>query len=159
MSPDADQPADQPGDLDAALAALGSEVMRIASRRSASYAGSVLDQSAFRILWRLVEMGPRTLAELTDDLLLERSTVSRQVSAAERRGLVHRDTEPGPGGRPVAATPDGVAAYRHDVELRAVVWRRAVAELGHEPTAELADTLRLFNDALDRAHDEARVTD
>lgn len=148
-----------PDELDALLGALGSEVMRIASRRSASYAGSVLDQSAFRILWRLVEIGPRTLAELTDDLLLERSTVSRQVTAAERRGLVHRDSEPGPGGRPVAATTEGVAAYRHDVELRAVVWRRAVDELGPVRTASLAADLRLFNDALDRAHDEAREVD
>ncbi|MDF9715116.1 winged helix-turn-helix transcriptional regulator [Nocardioides sp. ChNu-153] len=136
----------------AALAALGPEVMRLAARRSTSYEGSVLDQSAFRILWRLVEDGPKSLTDLADELQLERSTVSRQVSAAVTRGLVERTADEDLRVRTVRPTAAGLAAYRNDIALRAAVWGAAVAELGVDRARALAAELRSFNDALDRAH-------
>ena len=68
------------------LRAIGMELMRLSRRRATAYPGSVLGDSAFRILLLLVEEGPRSLRELADDLQLERSTMSRQVNAAIGRG-------------------------------------------------------------------------
>ncbi|WP_447643724.1 MarR family winged helix-turn-helix transcriptional regulator [Nocardioides zeae] len=136
---------------DELLRDLGTEVMRLAARRTATYDGAVLDYSAFRILWRLVERGPLSLSVLADELQLERSTVSRQVSAAVDRGLVERGADADLR-RHVRPTPAGLAAYRNDVAARARVWGAAVTEVGAERAAGLADELRRFNDALDRAH-------
>jgi hypothetical protein len=52
------------------MRALGGEVMRLTRRRATSYPGSVLEDSAFRILLVLVEEGPRSLRELGDELQL-----------------------------------------------------------------------------------------
>ncbi|MFW6772642.1 MarR family winged helix-turn-helix transcriptional regulator [Nocardioides sp. CPCC 205120] len=137
---------------EAVLEALGPEVMRLAARRTTSYEGSVLDQSAFRILWRLVLDGPKTLADLGEELQLERSTISRQVSAAVTRGLVERTADDDLRVRTVRPTAAGLAAYRNDIALRAAVWGEAVAQLGADRARALAEELRAFNDALDRAH-------
>lgn len=134
------------------LRRLGAEVMRIAARRTATYDGAVLDYSAFRILWRLVERGPLSLTVLAEELQLERSTVSRQVSAAVERGLVERGADADLRSRYVRPTEAGLAAYRNDVAVRARVWGAAVDEVGAERAARLAEELRRFNDALDRAH-------
>ncbi|GAB3079269.1 MarR family transcriptional regulator [Nocardioides zeae] len=140
---------------DELLRRLGAEVMRLAARRTATYDGAVLDYSAFRILWRLVEQGPLSLSALAEELQLERSTVSRQVSAAVERGLVERGADADLRNRHVRPTEAGLAAYRNDVTARARVWGAAVEEVGAERAAGLAEELRRFNDALDRAHGDA----
>lgn len=132
------------------LRALGTELLRAARLRAASYPGSLLDNSAFRILWRLVEEGPRTLRELSEELQLERSTVTRQVAAALERGLVERYDEPGRGGRLLRPTEAGAEAYRHDGQLRAARLTAALGDLGPERADRLVADLRAFNDALDR---------
>ena len=92
--------------------------MRLGRRRTSAYAGSVLEDSAFRILHALEESGPLTLVDLAHELQLERSTVSRQVSAAVGNGLssVRRR---GDRTRAVRATTAGREAYLHDGRLRA----------------------------------------
>jgi DNA-binding MarR family transcriptional regulator len=138
------------------MRALGAEVMRLTRRRATSYPGSVLEDSAFRILLVLVEEGPRSLRELADELQLEQSTISRQVSAAVTHGLVERY-----GGSPrlVRATRAGREAYLHDGRLRGEVWSRAVAELGPDRGADLVASLHELNEALDRAHAAVRASD
>ncbi|WP_244930864.1 MarR family transcriptional regulator [Nocardioides sp. W7] len=132
------------------LRALGTELLRAGRLRAASYPGSVLDNSAFRILWRLVERGPSTQRELAEDLQLERSTVTRQVAAALERGLVERYDAPGRGGRLLRPTAAGDDAYLHDGRLRAARMSDALDELGVERAQGLIADLRAFNDALDR---------
>ena len=138
------------------MRALGAEVMRLTRRRATSYPGSVLEDSAFRILLLLVEEGPRSLRELADELQLEQSTISRQVASAVGHGLVERYGE---APRLVRATPAGTEAYLHDGRLRGEVWSRAIAELGEERGADLVAALRELNEALDRAHAAVRASD
>lgn len=134
---------------DEALRALGAELLRVSRLRAASYPGSQLDNSAFRILWILVERGPLELRELAEELQLERSTVTRQVNAAIGHGLLERYDEAGRAGRLLRPTPAGESAYQHDGLLRAVRLTRALDDLGAERARRLVADLRAFNDALD----------
>lgn len=135
------------------LRQLGQEILRLTTRRTTSQPGSLLEHSAFRILWLLVESGPRSLRELSAELHLERSTVNRQVNAAIRHGHVERFETPG---RPVGLvrpTPQGRKAYLHDGRLRAAVYARALDGLGSAHAATVVAGLGGLNDALDRALD------
>ena len=138
------------------LRAMGTELMRLNRRRATSYPGSVLEDSAFRILLLLVEEGHKSLRDLTEDLQLERSTVSRQVNAAIGRGLLERYAVPGRSTRLLRPTDAGREAYLHDGRLRAAPLSEAILELGTERADALFTELRAFNDALDRAHVRAR---
>lgn len=133
------------------LRSLGTELLRIGRLRAASYAGARLESSAFRILWLLVEQGPLTQRELSEQLQLERSTVTRQVAAALERGLLERHDSAGRGGRVLRPTAAGEEAYRHDGALRATRLSTALADLGPDRAQRLVADLRAFNDALDRA--------
>jgi DNA-binding MarR family transcriptional regulator len=133
------------------LRELGDELMRLGRRRTTTYAGSLLDTSAFRILWLLSEE-PRTLRVLADELQLEQSTVSRQVSAAIRHGLVERCGKPDTGGWLHRPTEAGHAAYEQDAQLRIDVYSRVLDDLGRARVDSLVAELAEFNDALDRAH-------
>lgn len=139
------------------LRALGDEVLRVSRRGALATPGARLEQSAFRILWRLAERGPLTLRELAEELQLEQSTVNRQVNTAIAHGLVERVESPRSGGRPVRPTPAGQQAYEHDGRLRGELFTRAIDELGTERAAQLVRSLRDLNDALDRVHQEART--
>src|SRR4051812_5402660 len=138
------------------LRALGGEIMRLSRRRAHSYPGSVLEDSAFRILLVLVEEGPRSLQELADELQLERSTVSRQVNAAIGRALIERYAVAGRSSRLLRPTEQGRTAYGHDGRLRAAMLSDAIVELGTERAERLVSELAAFNDALDRAHARGR---
>jgi DNA-binding MarR family transcriptional regulator len=138
---------------DPLLRALGDEILRVTRRRATTYPGSVLSNSAFRILWVLAETGPRTVGELADELQLEQSTVSRQVASAVRQGHLDRfAAEPRVLLRPTA---EGGEAYRHDAEVRAAVYRAALAGLGEARGHRLVEDLEAFNDGLDRALERA----
>lgn len=132
------------------LPGLGAELLRVGRLRAASYPGSQLENSAFRILWLLVERGPSTQRDLAEELQLERSTVTRQVAAVMDRGLVERHDTPGRGGRLLRPTDAGERAFRHDGELRAARLTAALGELGPERSARMVADLRAFNDAFDR---------
>ncbi|MEZ0579024.1 MarR family winged helix-turn-helix transcriptional regulator [Nocardioides sp. MH1] len=140
---------------DALLRALGDELIRLNRRRMTTYADAVLDNSAFKILWLLVETGPMTLKEIAEHLQLEQSTINRQVNAAIDRGLAERVDAPGQAARHVQATPAGETGYRHDAELRAAVMREALADLGPGAAAGVIADLGRLNDAFDRAHTRA----
>lgn len=138
------------------LRALGDELMRLSRRRTTVYPGARLDTSAFRLLWLLTEGPPRTQRELVDELQLDPSTVNRQVNAAIRHGLVEWYAVPGAASRLLRPTPEGAEAYQHDGTLRAEVYTQVLDELGHDRAGDLVAELRVFNDALDRAHARLR---
>jgi DNA-binding MarR family transcriptional regulator len=132
------------------LRELGYELMRLRRLRTTTHPGSVLDVSAFRILWLLSEQ-PRTLRAVADELQLEQSTVSRQVNAAIRRGLVRRCENDAAGGWLHVPTEQGRVAYEHDLGLRIEVYSRVLDNLGRTRVASLVAELAAFNHALDCA--------
>jgi DNA-binding MarR family transcriptional regulator len=142
-------------DDEARMRALGTEVVRLTRRRATSYPGSVLDDSAFRILLVLVVEGPWSLGDLADDLQVEQSTISRQVATAVGRGLVERYGE---APRLVRPTDAGREAYLHDGRIRAEVWSRALEQVGAARGDDLVAALHDLNDALDRVHAAVRAS-
>ena len=140
---------------DALLRALGDELIRLNRRRLTTYADARLDNSAFKILWLLVESGPSTLKEIAEQLQLEQSTINRQVHAAIDRGMAERFPSEERTALLVRATPAGEQSYRYDAGLRTAVMRDALAELGVEVAARTVADLRALNDAFDRAHANA----
>ena len=125
-------------------------MVRLTRRRDASPA-LVLDASAFKILWLVVEEGPHTLRALADGLQLDQSTINRQVHAVVRRGLAERHEADGAPAMLIRATSEGEAAYRHDAGIRAEGLREVVDTVGERATADLVAGLALLNDAIDAA--------
>jgi DNA-binding MarR family transcriptional regulator len=140
---------------DETLRRLTDELIRVRRRRDVGDPAMVLDGSAFKILWLLVDHGPHTLRALADHLQLEQSTINRQVKSVLARGLAQRHSQPGSAGKVITATPAGELAYRHDADLRREGLRTVVAGLGERTTADLAVGLAALNDAIDRAIESA----
>lgn len=138
------------GDLPASHRAIADEFLRITKRKLASPAGSILEDSAFRLLWLLNDGEPRTLRQISDELELEQSTVNRQVNAAINHGYVERFEVTGSASRPVRPTAAGESAFQHDAGLRVQVLSRVLAEIGPEHASALHTELQAFNDAYDR---------
>jgi DNA-binding MarR family transcriptional regulator len=137
------------------LRALSDELIRLSRRRDTGDPSMILDGSAFKILWFIVEHGPHTLRSLAHNLQLEQSTINRQVNAAIDRGLAERHSAPGSVAMLIRATAAGKAAYRHDAKIRGDGLRAIVDTLGERRAADLAEGLAALNDAIDRAVDEA----
>ncbi len=143
-------PTEPPADL-ADLALLGDELLRLQRRRTTSYAGSVLDTSAFRILRVLADGEPRTMRQLAHELELEQSTVNRQVHAAIDLGYLERFEVEGSVSKLLRPTEAGLAAFEHDIAIRVTLIQGALDALGPGRGARLVADLRDFNDAWDAA--------
>lgn len=136
---------------EALVRSLGYEILRLSQRRHTSPPGTTLDTSAFRILWSLVETGPKTHRGLAEALQLEQSTIHRQVAAATKRNLVERVPDSTGTAHVVQATPKGEEAYMADGRLRATFLTEALEELGAKRAHHLVSELAALNDAVTRA--------
>lgn len=78
-----------------------------------------LDRSGFLILRTLSENGPTTVGHLAKALLLDNSTMTRQIAALETKRLILRAAQPGDRrSGTVAATAAGEAMMREMLALR-----------------------------------------
>jgi DNA-binding MarR family transcriptional regulator len=115
----------------------------------------VVDLAAYVLLVHLVTDGPQRLSQLADAVRSDPSTVSRQVAALVRAGLVERRADPADGrANWLVATEQGervlrVNRQRRDAHLAAMLrdWEPAAV-------ATLSALLERFNTDLDgyRAH-------
>jgi DNA-binding MarR family transcriptional regulator len=144
-------PVEEPLLEDALLRAIGREFLRLTRRRVQTPAGATLDQSSFRILWALTDMGPQTMGDLENVLQLEQSTISRQVRSAIDRGLLEFHSVPGTRRRLLAPTQLGERTYLEEGRLRADVFKKALAAFGPARFQALTAELTALNDALDHA--------
>lgn len=119
-------------------------------RKVSTFAGAILESSAFNILWRLWE-GPHTLRELSVELELEQSTVNRQVNAAIKHGYVERFAVEGSASKLLRPTDTGREAFVHDANMRADRLRRVFDDLAPGSPGALLRELRAYNDAYERA--------
>lgn len=129
---------------------LADEFLRMARRRSHVDPDSILEVSAFNLLWILSDGRPRTLRELTDAMQLEQSTVNRQVNAAIKHGYLERFDVEGAISRQVRPTKLGREAFEHDGLLRARRLERVLSDMGPGSPEALFRELHAFNDAYDR---------
>jgi DNA-binding MarR family transcriptional regulator len=137
-----------PSDVDSTLDLIQRELVVLIRR---SLRGAVLqgegqehrlDLPAYSLLIRLADDGPQRSGDLARSLGVDKSTMSRQVSALEKAGLVAREEDPDDGrAYQVSISGDG----RRSLERTRSERRQAYRELiGHWSESDRRDFARLL---------------
>jgi DNA-binding MarR family transcriptional regulator len=123
-----------------------------ATRRADPHAEHrALDRAAYVILRQLEASGNANVGALATLLGLDGSTVTRQVAAMERDGLVERRRDPSDGrGTLIVATVHGRARLRAVRQARAELYERVLADWSTQDRAILAALLHRFNESLNQ---------
>jgi DNA-binding MarR family transcriptional regulator len=101
-----------------------------------------LDLAAFSLLIRLADEGPQRSGDLARAFGVDKSTMSRQVSALERAGLVGRVEDPVDGrAYQVSISPQGRRSLESARAERRQIYRELLA---HWPEADRRDFARLL---------------
>ena len=109
-----------------------------------------LDRSAYVILRHLQAAGPLNVSALADRLNLDGSTVTRQVTALEKDGLVQRRPDPRDGrGTVIAPTGTGLAQVDAVRKARREVYDVVLGDWSESDRAQLAVTLERLTQTLD----------
>lgn len=116
----------------------------------------VMDRAAYVILRHLDSAGPQNVSALAARLNLDGSTVTRQVSAMQRDGLIVRQPDPRDGrGTVVAPTVAGLQRMAAVRSARSRLYGEILADWPDADRRTLADLLSRLNGALD-AHIQRR---
>lgn len=147
-------PAGRGGDeaADRAFLALERELavfLRRARANSGEMAREVhpdLDPAAYGLLVRLEDVGEQRATDLAVFFGVGKATMSRQLHALERLGLVAREPDPADGRASlVRLTESGTARFRHVRGARRQRYARRLAGWDRGEVAELARLLRRLN--------------
>lgn len=115
---------------------------RAASRAASRALHPRLDPTAYPVIVLLFEAGPMRMSELAAGLMLDKSTVTRQVDAAARLGLVERATDPSDArARLVALTPSGRDRLARLLAEQRGHWRTALASWDRDEVVQLTTLL------------------
>ena len=122
-----------------------------ASRRSTGLKPHrALDRAAYVILRHLERDGPQNVSALAARLNLDGSTVTRQVTALERDGLVERQRDPNDGrGTVIEPTGRGIAQVDAVRQARRVLYDKVLHDWSPEQRADLARTLERLTLSID----------
>ncbi|MCG5445543.1 MarR family transcriptional regulator [Micromonospora sp. NIE79] len=109
----------------------------------------VLDRAAYVILRHLADAGPQNVSALAARLNLDGSTVTRQVSALQRDGLITRTPDPSDGrGTVISPTPAGLQRMAAVQAARTRLYGDMLADWTPEDRNTLAALLSRLNQAL-----------
>jgi DNA-binding MarR family transcriptional regulator len=109
-----------------------------------------LDRAAYVILRRLQENGPQNVSVLATALNLDGSTVTRQVTALQKDGLIERHPDPRDGrGTVIEATPLGLQQVDAVRKARRALYGTVLHDYSVQEQRELAAVLERFTAALD----------
>ncbi len=114
-----------------------------------------LGTADMRLMWLLADGEPRTMKEISQQLLLEASTVNRQVNAALKSGLVERCDREG-AARPIRASAEGERQFTEDVTRAMSLMEAGLAAVPPEEVPSFLANLTRFTEAY-RAAAEAVV--
>jgi DNA-binding MarR family transcriptional regulator len=122
-----------------------------ASRRSTGLKPHrALDRAAYVILRHLQHDGPQNVSALAARLNLDGSTVTRQVTALQRDGLVERRRDPHDGrGTVIEATNRGIAQVDAVRQARRALYDKVLHDWSPEQRADLARTLERLTLSID----------
>jgi DNA-binding MarR family transcriptional regulator len=116
-------------------------LMKRAHARFASHSDGV-EQATYSLLAVLATEGPQRTTTLAEAVHSDTSTVSRQVGALVRHGLVERQADPADGRACLlAATPTGLASYEHERRTRT---QRMADVLDHWSSEDLRTVTELL---------------
>jgi DNA-binding MarR family transcriptional regulator len=128
-------------------------LMRLAeaSRRSTGLKPHrALDRAAYVILRHLQQDGPQNVSALAARLNLDGSTVTRQVTALQRDGLVERHRDPRDGrGTVIEPTDKGLSQVNAVRQARRALYDKVLHEWSPEQRADLARTLERLTLSID----------
>ncbi|MEW2142567.1 MarR family transcriptional regulator [Micromonospora vinacea] len=109
----------------------------------------VLDRAAYVILRHLADAGPQNVSALAARLNLDGSTVTRQVSALQRDGLITRTPDPSDGrGTVISPTSAGLQRMAAVQAARTRLYGDMLADWSAEDRNTLAALLSRLNQAL-----------
>ncbi|MEU7752959.1 MarR family transcriptional regulator [Micromonospora sp. NPDC049101] len=109
----------------------------------------VLDRAAYVILRHLADAGPQNVSALAARLNLDGSTVTRQVSALQRDGLITRTPDPSDGrGTVISPTAAGLQRMAVVQAARTRLYGDMLADWTTEDRTALATLLGRLNQAL-----------
>jgi DNA-binding MarR family transcriptional regulator len=122
-----------------------------ASRRSTGLKPHrALDRAAYVILRHLQHDGPQNVSALAARLNLDGSTVTRQVTALERDGLVERRRDPNDGrGTVIEPTGRGITQVDAVRQARRALYDKVLHDWSPEQRADLARTLERLTLSID----------
>ena len=122
-----------------------------ASRRSTGLKPHrALDRAAYVILRHLQQDGPLNVSALAGRLNLDGSTVTRQVTALERDGLIERRRDPRDGrGTVIAPTEKGLTQVDAVRQARRALYDKVLHDWSPEQRADLARTLERLTLSID----------
>ena len=113
--------------------------------------GPVLERPAFAILMRIAELGPLRPSALADCLIVDLSTVSRQLVTLETAGWVARDRDPDDRrAHLLRVTPEGERVLQRNHQARREALDDLLASWPPTDRTSFADQLSRFNDAASR---------
>ena len=140
--------------MDDVIGRIESEVamlMRLADRnRRGGALEKTLDRSAYLLLRQLTTVGDGNVNTLARQLVLDPSTVTRQVLAMEDAGLIERGRDPQDGRATlVTATARGREALASTRAARAELYAKVLADWSDADRSSIADLLTRLNADLD----------
>ncbi|WP_446216232.1 MarR family winged helix-turn-helix transcriptional regulator [Micromonospora sp. IBHARD004] len=110
----------------------------------------LLDRAAYVILRHLDSAGPQNVSALAAKLNLDGSTVTRQVSAMQRDGLIARTPDPADGrGTVISPTPAGLQRMAAVRAARIRLYGDILAAWSPDDRDSLAELLHRLNQALE----------
>lgn len=116
----------------------------------AEYPHGSLERAAYVVLCRLREQGPMRLTDLAASVDLDPSTLSRQVSSAERAGLVVREPDEHDGrARRLRLTDTGEQALAQVRAARRAALHAVLASWSPDDAEIFAELLERFGNGLD----------
>jgi DNA-binding MarR family transcriptional regulator len=123
-----------------------------ASRRSTGLKPHrALDRAAYVILRHLEQDGPQNVSALAARLNLDGSTVTRQVTALQRDGLVERHPDPRDGrGTVIEPTEKGLTQVNAVRLARRALYDKMLHDWTREERAELARSLERLTTSIDK---------
>ena len=98
---------------------------------------SGLRATQFSLLARVMELQPVTINELAEAVLMDRTTLGRNLKPLQKQGLVRIAPGPDRRTRRVTATPEGGGALMRSLPL----WQKAQAHMRKKLGADRADRL------------------
>lgn len=113
-----------------------------------------LNVAQFGLLAAVAKMPGSTLSAIGEAMLLDESTMARNLTVLERRGLVEAQGGRGRGGKHVSLTAEGAALYAEAARIWKRTNQKLAAELGEEEAAAGRALLRRLGEASERLRDK-----
>lgn len=109
-----------------------------------------LDRSVYLLMSRIEGQGPMSIAELSETLRLDSSTLQRQVTAAIKEGYVQRISDPeGQLARKIALTAEGEQVLTAARQLSCQKLDRILDEWSEQDIEQFASYLNRFNHSIE----------